>query len=154
MKVVYVAGRFSAPDQWQRARNVRAAENLAFAVAEAGAMPLNPLANTCNFYGTLSEDNLWYPGTLELLRRCDAIILVPGWEGSKGVTAEIAEAKRLDIPVFERVEGLKTWLSLKAVATCPRASWCRLPAGHDEVECLPKPDNWRAWMEEPKTKGD
>lgn len=110
MRVVYVAGRFSAPDQWQRARNVRAAENLAFAVAEAGAMPLNPLANTANFFGTL-RDEFWYEGTLELMHRCDAVILVPGWEGSKGVAAELKEAKRLGMKVFERVEELKEWLA-------------------------------------------
>jgi len=109
VKVVYVAGRFSAPDQWQRARNVRAAETLAFAVAEAGAMPLNPLANTANFFGTL-RDEFWYDGTLELMRRCDAVVLVPGWEGSKGVTAELREAERLELPVFHRVEQLKVWL--------------------------------------------
>lgn len=108
MKVVYVAGRFSAPDQWQRARNVRAAETTAFAVAEAGAMPLNPLANTANFFGTLDE--FWYAGTLELLRRCDAVILVPGWQGSKGVQAELDEALARKMPIFERVEELKTWL--------------------------------------------
>ena len=109
MKVVYIAGRFSAPDQWQRARNVRAAETLAFAVAEVGAMPLNPLNNTHNFYGTLTEE-FWYDGTLELLRRCDAVILVPGWDGSKGVQAEIDEALARKMPLFERVEELATWL--------------------------------------------
>ena len=113
MKVVYVAGRFSAPDQWQRARNVRAAETLAFAVAEAGAMPLNPLANTCNFFATLT-DEFWYAGTLELLRRCDAIILTPGWQGSKGVQAEIDEAFARKMPVFERVEELKRWMLVLA----------------------------------------
>lgn len=110
MRVVYVAGKFSAPDQWQRRKNVHRATDLAFAVAEAGAMPLNPLANTEVFYGTLSETEFWYPGTMELLRRCDAMILVPGWEGSRGVAAEIEEAKRLGLPVFYRVDELKVWL--------------------------------------------
>jgi hypothetical protein len=32
------------------------------------------------------------------------------------------------------------------VEPCLRAYWCRLPHGHPEVECLPKGDNWRAWM--------
>jgi hypothetical protein len=117
MRVVYVAGKFSAPDQWQRSRNVRAAETVAFAVAEVGAMPLNPLANTANFFGTL-RDEFWYDGTLELLRRCDAVILVPGWEGSKGVAAEVKEAERLGMKVFTRVEELKEWmLALDHAAT-------------------------------------
>lgn len=111
IRIVYVAGRFSAPDQWQRARNVRAAENLAFAVAQAGAMPLNPLNNTHNFFGTLTEE-FWYAGTLELLRRCDAMILVPGWEDSKGVKAEVEEARKRGMPIFERVEELKAWLTI------------------------------------------
>lgn len=109
MKVVYVAGKFSAPDQWQRTRNVRAAENIAYGVACMGAMPLNPLANTCNFYGTLDE-KFWYAGTLELLRRCDALILVPGWEDSKGVKAEIAEANRRGMPIFYRVDEIAEWV--------------------------------------------
>lgn len=119
MKVVYVAGRFSAPDQWQRARNVRAAETLAFAVAEVGAMPLNPLANTANFFGTL-RDEFWYDGTLELMRRCDAVILVPGWGGSKGVKLELEEAKRINTPVFERVDDLKKWLAQATAKSCTR----------------------------------
>ncbi len=111
MKVVYIAGRFSAAEQWQRRRNVHAAESLALAVAELRAMPLNPLKNTEEFWGLIDAE-FWYEGTRELLRRCDAMILVPGWEGSKGVTGEIAEAEALNIPVFERVESLQTWLKL------------------------------------------
>jgi hypothetical protein len=110
MKVVYVANRFTAPTQWQRRRNVHAAELMSLAVAELGAMPLNVTKNTENFFG-LFEDEFWYRGTLELMRRCDAVILVPGWEGSKGVAGEIEEAKLRGIPCFERVGELKTWLT-------------------------------------------
>lgn len=113
MKVVYVAMRFTAPDEWTRAKYIRSAEITGFAVAEAGAMPLMPTSNTRSYAGTLDE-KFWYEGTLELLRRCDALILTPGWEGSKGVASEIEEAKRLHLPVFERVEELKTWLTSAA----------------------------------------
>jgi nucleoside 2-deoxyribosyltransferase len=107
--VVYVAGPFTAPNAWEVHRNVCRAESLALAVAEAGAMPLCPHTNTQHFHGTLPPA-FWYDGTLELLRRCDAIILVPGWEASKGTQEEVVEAKRRGMPVFERVEELKAWL--------------------------------------------
>jgi hypothetical protein len=34
------------------------------------------------------------------MRRCDLVVVVPGWETSGGTLKEIAEAERLGIPVF------------------------------------------------------
>ena len=115
MKVIYVAGRFTAPNGWTQAKYIRSAEVVGFAVAEAGAMPLMPTSNTRSFNGTLGEE-FWYEGTLELLRRCDAMILTPGWEGSRGVASEIKEADKLGIPVFERMDELKKWLQIREEA--------------------------------------
>jgi len=112
MKIIYVAGRLTGANNFEITRNVRAAEEIGMVVAELGAMPLIPHANTgLTFFGTLDAE-FWYAGTLELLRRCDAAVLVPGWEESKGSRAEVEEAKRLGIPAFERVEELKAWLTL------------------------------------------
>lgn len=110
MKIVYVAGKFTGPTAWAVHRNVCAAEEVAMLVAEAGAMPLTPHLNTKNFDGTKSAE-FWYAGTLELLRRCDAMILVPGWETSKGVQSEMVEAHNRNIPVFESVVTLKAWMA-------------------------------------------
>ncbi len=88
---------------------MNAAEKVAFQVAELGAMPLCPHTNTANFFGTLDEA-FWYAGTLELMRRCDAVILVPGWARSKGVAAELAEADARRIPIFHSPEKLAIWL--------------------------------------------
>lgn len=109
MRVIYVAGKFTAPNSWQRARNVRAAETVGFAVAQAGAMPLIPHANTAHFDGTCSPE-FWYEGTLELLRRCDAVMLVAEWEDSKGVKAELEEARARNMPIFARIDQLMDWL--------------------------------------------
>ena len=113
MKIVYVAGKFTGPNAWVIEQNVRAAEAVGMRVAEAGAMPLIPHANTRYFHGTATVE-FWYEGTLEMLRRCDAVIMVPGYELSRGACAEREEAHRLRLPVFfvvdNRIDGLVSWL--------------------------------------------
>ncbi len=97
--VIYIAGPFRAPTAWGIAENVRAAERVGLEVARAGGMPLIPHANTAHFHGE-GADELWLEGTLELLRRCDAMVLVDGYERSSGTKAEIKEAERLGIPIL------------------------------------------------------
>lgn len=48
--------------------------------------------------------------SLEMLRHCDAVYLLPGWEGSEGVERELAEAFRLGKPVFEWIGDLQAWI--------------------------------------------
>lgn len=109
MKVVYIAGRFRAATHWQIVENVRFAELVALEVWRLGAAALCPHLNTANFQGA-APDAVWLEGTLELLRRCDAIMLVPGWTSSAGTRGEVKEAERLGLPVFEEVDALGAWL--------------------------------------------
>jgi nucleoside 2-deoxyribosyltransferase len=109
MKVVYIAGPFRAASAWGIEQNVRHAEELAFDVAHMGAMPLCPHTNSRFFHGLLT-DEFWIEGTLELLRRCDAVLVVPAYEGSRGTASEIQEAKRLGKPVFFERWALRDWL--------------------------------------------
>lgn len=117
MKVVYIAGPFRGPNAWEIEQNIRRAEAVAFEVALRGAMPLVPHANTRFFQGTIA-DSFWLDGTMELLRRCDAVMLVRGWRDSKGTCAEIVEAKRLGKPVFHADDyaNLEDWIDEQAVA--------------------------------------
>jgi hypothetical protein len=112
MRLIYLCGRFTAPTAWEIECNVRRAEELAAEVAKLGAMPVTPHTNSRFFFGlTDTTPEFWYEGTLELLRRCDALILVPGWEDSKGVKMEREEAYRLMIPQFHYLPALKDWLA-------------------------------------------
>lgn len=99
MKVVYIAGAFRGATPWDVAENVRNAERYALSVARLGAMPLCPHANTQHFDGQRTAQ-FWIDGTLELLRRCDAMVLVPGWENSVGTKGEIAYCESVGLPVF------------------------------------------------------
>jgi hypothetical protein len=109
MKVVYVAGPFRASTAWGIEQNVRAAEVVALEVWRAGAVALCPHANSRHYHGA-AADELFIEGTLELLRRCDAVLLIKGWKESEGSRGEKREADRLGLPVFFDVREVEAWL--------------------------------------------
>lgn len=109
MKVIYIAGPFRAANTWLIESNIRRAETLALKVWALGAAAVCPHANT-RFYQGILPDKTWLDGDLEILRRCDAIMLAPRWEKSSGTLAEIELARDIGMPVFETLEKLKEWL--------------------------------------------
>jgi hypothetical protein len=100
MKVAFIAGPYRGETPWDVELNIRRAEELAFWVATQGVSPLCPHTNS-RFFDKTITDEFWLAATTELLHRCDALILVEGWEGSSGVRGELDEAKALGLPVFE-----------------------------------------------------
>lgn len=109
MKVIYIAGPFRAPTPWLVEQNVRRVEEWGLKVAELGAMPLMPHANT-RFFNGLLTDQFWIDGTLELLKRCDACFLIPGWEKSTGARGERDWCFEHDRPAFEDLRALAVWM--------------------------------------------
>lgn len=99
MKVIYTAGPFTAPTPWEVEKNVMEMREIALIVAKIGAMPLCPHANTSLFIGQCTPE-FWYEGTLELLKRCDAIVMHPDWGKSTGSKGEHNYARRNGIPIF------------------------------------------------------
>ena len=97
--LVYIAGPFRAVNQWEQERNVRMAEELALDVWQMGGVAICPHTNTRYFQGVL-PDHVWLTGDLEIVRRCDALLLCPGWERSVGAQSERTLALKLDIPIF------------------------------------------------------
>ena len=117
MKVVYVAGRYKAPTEWEIFRNIMAARSVAMDVWRMGAVALCPHLNTMLFGGYVypfdpnRDRNVWLEGDMELLRRCDAVVTVYGWESSEGASDEVKLAAKLTIPVFHDTERLREWLN-------------------------------------------
>lgn len=104
-KLVYVAGPYRGPDAWIIENNIRRAEELAFEVWASNLYAICPHANTRHYQGAL-PDAVWLEGDLEILARCDAVLLVPGWRESSGTLAEVDHANTLGIPVYERLAEL------------------------------------------------
>lgn len=108
--VVYVAGPFRGPNSWAIEQNIRRAEELSLEVWRMGVAAICPHTNTRFFQGA-AEDKVWLEGDLEILKRCDALILVPGWENSSGTQAEVAQAKASGQPIFSNTGELFQWLA-------------------------------------------
>ena len=99
MKVVYICGPFRAENAWEVEQNIRRAEETALAAWRTGDAVICPHTNT-RFFDGAAPDNIWLDGDMEILRRCDRVILVDGWMTSQGSLAEVEEAHRHGIPVF------------------------------------------------------
>jgi hypothetical protein len=109
MKVIYIIGPFRGKTAWDIECNVRRAEEAALEVAQTGAMPLCPHTNSRFFQGQCN-DEFWINGMLELLKRCDAVLLIRGWEKSEGSRGERCYALDHNIPIFYDVCDLGAWL--------------------------------------------
>jgi hypothetical protein len=108
MIVVYVAGPYRAKNNWVIEQNVRRAETVALNVWAMGLVAICPHAMSRFYQGAL-PDATWLAGDLEILKRCDAVLLISGWQTSEGTRAEIAQAHRCLIPTFETLEELREW---------------------------------------------
>lgn len=97
--VAYVAGPYRARTKRGVAKNIRAARAVAIDLWGIGLIALCPHLNTALFDG-LCPDAVWLAGDLELLRRSDLVVLVPGWEASRGTRAEVEEARRIQQPIY------------------------------------------------------
>lgn len=105
MKIAYTAGPYRAPHIWGVVQNIRAAEAVAVELWRMGIAALCPHKNTALLDGAtggagFGDAAVWLEGDLEMLRRCDLIVMVPGWEQSQGAKAEREEAKARGIPVM------------------------------------------------------
>lgn len=114
MKVIYIAGKYNDPRgaYWIK-ENIRDAELCALFVWELGGVALCPHKNTALFDGALNEPDpsVWIEGDLELLRRCDAIWLIPGWMDSKGANVEREFAEKMGLPVLYSHNDVREYLA-------------------------------------------
>lgn len=96
IRVVYVAGPYRAPTPEAEAVNIERARWAAREVWRRGFVALCPHLNCPDDIPRAVA----LSGDLELLRRCDAVLLLDGWENSEGSVGERFEAISKGLPVF------------------------------------------------------
>lgn len=105
-KVIYVAGPYSGddedPDEYvrQRDENVKQAREVAIKLWKIGAAAICPHMNSYNFEGYTSYEN-FILGYLEIMKRADVVLALPGWRESDGARLELALAERLGMEIVE-----------------------------------------------------
>jgi hypothetical protein len=103
-KLVYVAGPISAPDPIAMLENIRAGIAAARWILAAGHYPFCPhldhqLILTRGVDEPVITVDALQANSMAWLRKADIVVVLPGWEDSKGCRAEINEASLQGISV-------------------------------------------------------
>lgn len=90
MKVVYIAGPYNHPDYLHGVQeNITRASRIALEYWRRGWAVVCPHMNTSGFHHAKDVPReTWIQGDLEILSRCDAILMIPGWTRSQGAKTE------------------------------------------------------------------
>lgn len=101
--IIYLATPIRPKNGKTVEENVRNAKSLALELWKKGYTVICPAANS-DLPISLAEKELeaerWLNGDIEILQRCDAMVVAPDWEKSDGVKGEITVAGMYGVPVY------------------------------------------------------
>ena len=95
-KIIYIAGPLNGDVD----AHVSEAERVAFELAKRRVMFYCPHYNAQKHFALKLPESYWIAMGLEVLRRCDAVLLLEGWGKSSGTLGEIDEAESCNIPIY------------------------------------------------------
>ena len=98
-KIVYIAGPYRGKTIQEVKQNILNAELVAIKYWKIGYTVFCPHKNAALFDGILPY-KVWLEGGLEILRRCDIIVMMKDWENSEGSDREHKLAKELGKEIF------------------------------------------------------
>ena len=105
--VIYVSGKITDTCLERELANIDIASSFGKQVAILGHSPIVPHTN-CALDWNLPYER-YMEIDLEILARCDAILMLPNWTTSKGAKRELELAKRLKKLIFMGIEELRRY---------------------------------------------
>ena len=110
MKTVYVAGPYSANNVIDVLHNMRRGLKISKDVFLRGFAPFAPWLDY--LYTLMLDDGetlsveQYYAYSMAWLEKADCVLVLPGYEQSKGTMAEIEKAKELGIPIYYNIKDI------------------------------------------------
>ena len=99
MKVVYISGAYRSDSVNGIYENIQKAREVAIKYWKLGYAVICPHMNTA-FMDGACNDHIWLEGDIEILKRCDVIIMIGKWTMSRGAREELYIALSLGMEVI------------------------------------------------------
>ena len=98
MRVAYIAGPYRSDTPSGIYKNIQNARAIALYYWGLGYAVICPHMNTALFDGA-QDDSVWMNGYIEIVKRCDVIVMTGDWRKSDGSIKELntAEAAGLEV---------------------------------------------------------
>lgn len=104
MKLVYIAGPYTAETNSGVMRNIQHAEEAGVYAINKGWFPVIPHKNTGGMerlaFSVKTDYTFWLRGCVQIMLKCDAVMLMDRYEESPGAQAEKRIAQAAGIPVY------------------------------------------------------
>jgi hypothetical protein len=111
---IYVAGPYSANNVLDVLKNIGRGQKACAELFRLGFAPFCPWHDK-SFVTDQPEEQFaveqFYRYSMAWLEVSDCILILPGWEGSRGTIAEYERAAELGIPQFFNKEDLIEWMA-------------------------------------------
>jgi len=97
--ILYTAGPIRPKEGYSYEENIEQAKRIAYQLWQAGYAVICPQMNT-NLSECPDYSIGWLEGDVQMIARCDAVVMLPRWEASEGSWVEKHYAEDRGIPVY------------------------------------------------------